>query len=614
MPVTDQPKSGALSKLNSYQFNFTDKVKATEATDNMLVLRKSENLFDGLKRLEENSKASAKERGQQSEYETFNLVSTADGNMACCSKHTILQGQIGCATKFGRTHFIPPGNYFLLGLGVTVHAIRDLEPEGKKGQGSKAGINFEWKDISYVCLPESHVAVIQVGPQQFCIGAGRYILRRPVTLYGVVDIQSLKNKTHAFGINEGGDASGKDTQVKVKMKSGEWQKCGSLTFIRAQPGFSFVIQDPSGHLRSGIGFDVARGGELYKTFVDMQHYARTTRPFHLESKDRQEMLVRAQIRWCIVDPKFWLLRRGAYSDIFDAIEEIMQSLLRDYMARHTYEECRAQQSEGYTAFERLIRPILEKEMSLLGGKLLGFEMRSIRFPLLEQRNAIRAQKEAKMKEKLLEEKRALELEVENRKRVKARIEYAKKHSVKKQEHAMHLSGLQNSQDVQRQTEKAKLDEAAARSRARRALLVIEAKLKQETLEENVKISKSEAKASRRLQIANQQSQQMLAIAKANAAAMVAEAEAKAEGIIKEAEARAKAATLIGSAYKANPSFLKFKMSELQAQVLKQRATALAEGLAKNKGAMIPPHLQAEIIKMQGTLLGGDSAKTDLGLM
>jgi len=84
--------------------------------------------------------------------------------------------------------------------------------------------------------------------------------------------------------------------------------------------------------------------------------------------------------------------------------------------------------------------------------------------------------------------------------------------------------------------------------------------------------------------------------------MVAEAEAKAAAIMKEAEAQAKAATLIGSAYKANPQFLKFKMSEIKAEILKMRAEALAKGLAANQGVMVPKHLQKEISQMDSESL------------
>mmetsp|Transcript_11421 Transcript_11421/g.13622 ORF Transcript_11421/g.13622 Transcript_11421/m.13622 type:complete len:360 (+) Transcript_11421:861-1940(+) len=355
-------------------------------------------------------------------------------------------------------------------------------------------------------------------------------------------------------------------------------------------------------LSDSVGFTVARGGQVFKSFVDLQHYARTTRPFHLESKDRQELLVRVQIRWCIVKPTIWLERKGAYADIFDAIEEIMQSLLRDYMARHTYDECRQQQAEGYEKFEKLIRPVCETEMSNLGGKLLGFEVRSIRFPLLEKRNTIRAQKEAVMKEKQLEEERALDIENEERKREQARFDDSHAHALRHEKHLVRMAELTAEQNMQRQREEAKLKYATARSETKQAQVRLEAKLRQVKLEQEVAKSRAIAEAERLISVTKAKCDQNLAIVQANADAMVAEAEAKAAAIMKEAEAQAKAATLIGSAYKANPQFLKFKMSEIKAEILKMRAEALAKGLAANQGVMVPKHLQKEISQMDSESL------------
>jgi len=496
---------------------------------------------------------------------------------------------------------LPPGNYSFLGPATTLHTTKDIDIDTKSGK--TAGTLLKWKDISYVGLPENHVAVIQVGPAQHCIGSGRYLLRRPVTLYGVVDVQKLQNKVTAIGIDEGANQNDeKDVQRKVTMKAGEFQKCGSLTFIRAQPGFAAVVQDPDGSLSDSVGFTVARGGQVFKSFVDLQHYARTTRPFHLESKDRQELLVRVQIRWCIVQPTIWLERKGAYADIFDAIEEIMQSLLRDYMARHTYDECRQQQAEGYEKFEKLIRPVCETEMSNLGGKLLGFEVRSIRFPLLEKRNTIRAQKEAVMKEKQLEEERALDIENEERKREQARFDDSHAHALRREKHLVRMAELTAEQNMQRQREEAKLKYATARSETKQAQVRLEAKLRQVKLEQEVAKSRAIAEAERLISVTKAKCDQNLAIVQANADAMVAEAEAKAAAIMKEAEAQAKAATLIGSAYKANPQFLKFKMSEIKAEILKMRAEALAKGLAANQGVMVPKHLQKEISQMDSDSL------------
>ncbi|GAB5362073.1 hypothetical protein AAMO2058_000767200 [Amorphochlora amoebiformis] len=567
-------------------------VNTVDETRNLIILTKDMDLVDGLREMQRKSEEVS------NEYANYPLVCNQSNNATFFTYHTILQGQIGCATYYGRTHFLPPGNYSWLGVSTTLHEIRDVDTD-KKG-GKKAGTLLNWKDVSYVCLPENHIAVIQMGPNQLCIGSGRYLIRRPVTLYGIVDIQKLKHKVTAIGIDED-VVGGKEAQKRVTMSAGEWQKCGSLTFIRAQPGFASVVQNPDGTLIHGIGFTVARGGQVFKNFIDLQHYARTTRPFYLESKDRQEMLVRVQIRWCIIKPTIWLERKGAYTDIFDAIEEIMQSLLRDYMARHTYEQCRKQQAEGYKDFESHVRPICEHEMAELGGELLGFEVRSVRFPLLEKRNTIRAQKEAKLKEQLLEEKRALDIENEERKREQARIDGRHRNEIRQQEHLVKLEALQSEQDKQKQAEEAKLRYATARSKAKQQQVKLEAELRQVRMRQEVLRNKAVADADRRISVTRARCEQNVAIVQANADATVAEADAKASAIIKAAEAQAKAAELIGQAYKSNPQFLDFKLSELKAKVMKMRADAIAKGLSQNKGVMVPIHLQNEISQMKGSM-------------
>lgn len=52
--------------------------------------------------------------------------------------------------------------------------------------------------------------------------------------------------------------------------------------------------------------------------------------------------MRVQLRWRLVDAKTWVLRQGASEDIFDAIEEIAQAMLRDAIAANTYEDCMRQ--------------------------------------------------------------------------------------------------------------------------------------------------------------------------------------------------------------------------------------------------------------------------------
>mmetsp|Transcript_34408 Transcript_34408/g.48039 ORF Transcript_34408/g.48039 Transcript_34408/m.48039 type:complete len:120 (-) Transcript_34408:176-535(-) len=109
----------------------------------LYALEEKEDLVSGLKRM-------AKEHGDNY------LIREDDGNCGFCTRYTIQQGEIGVGTYAGRTHFMPPGNYFRLWFREILNSIVELTDE------SKAGTFLEHIDISYVSLPENHVAVVQV--------------------------------------------------------------------------------------------------------------------------------------------------------------------------------------------------------------------------------------------------------------------------------------------------------------------------------------------------------------------------------------------------------------------------------------------------------------------
>jgi len=58
-------------------------------------------------------------------------------------------------------------------------------------------------------------------------------LRHPTTLYGTVNVQDLTTSCHVTAITEQA-VDGKEIEVETKLKSGEWQRAGAITFARAQ--------------------------------------------------------------------------------------------------------------------------------------------------------------------------------------------------------------------------------------------------------------------------------------------------------------------------------------------------------------------------------------------
>lgn len=465
---------------------------------------------------------------------------------------------------------------------------------------------FDVLERCHLCVhARKYVCVVQEGDKQLVLGSGRYLLRSPTTLFGQVDVQNLEKKMFCEAITESAGSGAADEITKVRLEAGEWQKVGAITFIRAQPGFCWVVQNSQGDLRTGIGFCVARGGEVFKRFVDYQNYARTTRPFVLESKDRQEVRVRVQLRWRLVDAKTWVLRQGASEDIFDAIEEIAQAMLRDAIAANTYEDCMKQAKEGYDGIENNVRPRLAEETQLLGGFLLGFEVRELRFPRLDSRNIHRAQQEAKLSEELLEQRRRLEIETQENARKDAQRAYENTMSKNQMEHTTSMELLKEKQEVAKTMSAATV--AKAKGEADIMLKTVQLKAENETQILKLKHDEEKERSKQAVRmmefkqtIDEQELRQkvqadiIVASAQAEADSMAFKSQGDAQSRLVLAEAESKSAELMGVAFAKNAEYVKFKLAEMQATVAKERALAMSVAMSNNKSAMMSPDLQREL--------------------
>jgi len=525
------------------------------------------------------------------------LVAESGTTYCCCCETVVNQGQIGLATKFGETYFLPPGTYWWLGWGVSLDRVQDVEDSGV------AGTDLVWKDVTWLNVSDSNVAVVQVGKKQLILGSGRYLLRAPARLVGNrVHLQKLANKgtvkqyTEEAGVPLPGQDP-RDVPDKVTEKvvvSGAYQDCGAITFVRAEPGFCYVIQNVYGQLRTGIGMTVCRGGEVFLEFVDRQNYARTTRTFCLESSDRQEVRIRVQLKWRIENAKLWITRKGASADIFDAIEEISESMLRDAIASHSYEECHEQATQGYENIEKQVRGGLEMQCRALGGVLLGFEIRSLRFPLLERRNLNRAMQEAKFNEDILEEKRQLGVAIEAWKRADAELEYKQRKEREKVTHDAKMQVLRDSEDLKKMEKKAELDLAQQNFDIDKKLIVLDAQKQQQILSLKQNQDRVASQVKRELVDATGTADAQIQDAKAEAESVRQKSAAQAAAKLNLAESDAKAAALIGSAYRDNAAYMQLQIARMNAQVQEARAKAMAAAVDHNNLTMLPASLQKEL--------------------
>jgi len=299
------------------------------------------------------------------------------------------------------------------------------------------------------------------------------------------------------------------------------------------------------------------------------------------------------------------MRQGASEDIFDAIEEIAQALLRDAVASNTYEDCAAQAKEGYDGIESTVRPRLAAETQQLGGVLLGFAVRELRFPLLETRNVHRAQQEGKLSEELLEQKRRLEIEAQENARKEATKAYENKMSLQQVEYNTQMEQLKEKQEVARTMALATV--VKAKNDADIMLKTVQLRADTETQSLKLKGDEDKQKATQAIQMINfkqrmdeqdlkQKADSAIAIAaaKAEADATLARAEAEAAARLCLAEADAKTAELLGTSYAKNTEYVKFKLAEMQAEITKSRARAMSTAMSNNKGAMMDPNLQREL--------------------
>jgi len=453
------------------------------------------------------------------------------------------------------------------------------------------------------------LAVIQVSGKQLILGSGRYLLRSPAVNCGMVNVQNLAKVVNYNAITEsaGEVKNGQDlrtVQDKVEivvLVGGRVEEVLNVTFARASPGFCYVVQNAQGNLRSGIGLTVCRNGEKFLCFCDRQNYGRTTRRFTLESRDRQEVSVRVQLRWRLQNARVWVRVKGAYSDIFDAIEETVQALLRDAIAGQTYEECMSQASAGFEGIEASVVTKLSHNVKNLGGKLLGFEIRELRFPLLELRNKERATKEAEMNERLHEEKRRLNLEDETRKLTEAKQEQDMKVEKRKLEHRADMQQLRDQANLEKMRARAALEEAKERLNMEKQELLLKGQKTQQQVSLATEEARAEAMNNIRILEAKGSADRQLEAARAEAESIRLKASADAEAKVKLSEADAKAAQLIGSAYKSNPAFLRLEMEQLNSEMMHVRANAMGQTLKANPTALMPVDLQREMAFLRSNI-------------
>lgn len=513
-----------------------------------------------------------------------NLVTNFRGRHGILSRNVVLPGHIGLGSKYGQTKFFPPGNYLWTGIGGKWNGSVELQKTGED-------IRVTNGEVTLLSLTENQIVVVQIDKNQYAIGSGRYIIRQPARIEGEpIDLQRLENEHKATIITEGGEevvekeskdkdnqsrkgrTKYKDKQTTKEVTAGWTEQQGAICVIRPEPGFRYVIQNHDS-FKIGHEFTIARGADRFLQFLNFLQQSRTTRTFSFLSKDFQDVRVRVQLTWQLVDGVKWLRNGRAYDDPFDLLEEKAEAAFRDQIGGLTHQESLAQKSDGFMDMESKVLPKLEASANQVGAKLLGMEVRELSFPLIETREQTLAEKEVQAKEQI----RSRQIEIETRKLEDLKLaqqemaeQQRKLQANKAEAEALSINDMRKLAEVEA---KNKQKQAEADGEARREMSKLEAKKLQEKVLADTAILKAEADATAKK-----------AAASAEASSFLEVARAKNTAVLEEAEAKAKAAKAMAEALKLNDRLIELEKAKLDAQVEIEKAQAMA-AFAANPNAL-----------------------------
>jgi hypothetical protein len=429
------------------------------------------------------------------------LVTNFKGRHGIFSRMTVLPGHIGLGSKYGQTKFFPPGNYLWTGVGGKWDGAVELQKGGED-------VRVTHGEVTLLSLSENQVVVVQIDKNQYVIGSGRYIVRQPARLEGEpIDLQRLKTEHKATIITEGGEevaekegkgegrkqrVTFKDKQITKEITAGWTEQQGAICVIRPEPGFRYVIQTDRS-FKIGDEFTIARGSSKFLQFLNFLQQSRTTRTFAFLSKDFQDVRVRVQLTWQLVDGIKWQRNGRAYVDPFDLLEEKAEAAFRDQIGGLNHLEALAQKSDGFADMEARVLPKLQASAGVVGAKLISMEVRELSFPLIESREQALAEREVVAKEQIRE--RQIEIETKKLEDIKiANSEMAeqqrKLQANKAEAEALSINDLRKLAEVEA---KNKQKQAEVDGEAKREMAKLEAKKNQEKMLAETAMLKAEAR-------------------------------------------------------------------------------------------------------------------------
>lgn len=572
------------------------------ASKSLIALSGEESFFDGIKKLDPK------------------LLTDLPNNLGLTRKYTVLEGQVGLSSHYGNPIFFPPGNYamrFRPGWGGMV--VQSLQVSSSvPGAGSAAYgaaistasgqvVNsFEHMGIRYLELKKDEMAVVQDDREQIILGCGRYVLRTPTKLMGVVNVKQLTSTDRVRVITENAvdtapvpsAAAGKAgpgatrtiaevNRKVVELTAGTRQSINAVTFMRPEPGFVAVVESADGRLSTARGFQIIPGSDKFIGFVDVQQYARTTRAFAFQSTDRQEGQFTLNLTWRIADAPEWVANHGSYEDLFDALEEIVQSLMRDVLGAMPYKQALSMKETGYQEIEEKVMPALDKAAADLGGKVLSMQVRDLVFPLLATAEREQAEALAAINKSKMEAQNRLELQNISDTGSLAKEHAEQERRVQATEAEARVAKINKEKDLanaKADNELAMLQQSAQQTRKEAELTAVS---RQRQIE--AAIAEGQAESAARIQAVKAKSE-------ADAIFARARAEAEAQRLMNEAQAAGIAA--LGETLKNNPNAAELEKLRIESEYQLKMMEQYRQAIVSNPNIVAPFDVVMEGLRMK----------------
>ncbi len=348
----------------------------------------------------------------------------------------VAEDQIGIVIESGQVRFRPAGAYRSIAFNpcksceavvpINRHAGVEFDPVK---QAAQRDVEIRSLDLgqSYrqIVLQPQQVGILEDQKNTLMATAGTYVYAAETALRGVIDLNNMspvmvqRETEDTTAVVKGGGGTrvdqhgfivplnqGHGTSIQTTKRwlpSGSTATVAGITIARPAKGFVVLHKDYKNRISMTESICIASGrddfvrraktetqalvmDDLVVEFGDLNHYAASTPMLELKSRNSMDALCRAQIKWKQVRPDIWVAFRGAFTDPFDMLEEILANMMRDWLLGVTHLEALEEKAKGFTKVEYQWMAELNNTGREYGVAVLGIEITTLRFPHIDQQD------------------------------------------------------------------------------------------------------------------------------------------------------------------------------------------------------------------------------------